>query len=83
MNYVAHAVGLAVVLTWALPSFGGIADSPLPALVAGKTTVHVYSVPGIRGGAGGLGAFFSCTSNGHCDDEGGRRVSVITSFPPF
>src|SRR5947207_179279 len=41
----------------------GIPDSPLPVLVAGKQTIHVYSVSGIGGGGGGvLGTFFSCTS---------------------
>ncbi len=39
----------------------GIADSPLPVLVAGQTTLFVYSVPGVRHG-GGLATFFSCTS---------------------
>ncbi len=39
----------------------GIADSPLPVLVAGQTTLFLYSVPGVVHG-GGLGTFFSCTS---------------------
>ena len=43
------------------PARAGIADSPLPVLVAGQATLHLYSVPGIRGD-GGLGSFFSCTS---------------------
>jgi hypothetical protein len=42
-------------------AWAGIADSPLPVLVAGKTTLHLYSVPGVNAG-GGLGTFFSCTS---------------------
>ena len=40
----------------------GIADSPLPVLTAGATTLHLYSVPGVIAGAGGIGAYFSCTS---------------------
>ncbi len=39
----------------------GIADSPLPVLMAGQTTLHLYSVPGVLAG-GSLGTFFSCTS---------------------
>ena len=40
----------------------GIADSPLPVLSAGATTFHLYSVPGVIAGGGGLSTFFSCTS---------------------
>lgn len=36
-------------------------DTPLPALLPGATTQHLYSVPGVING-GGLGTFFSCTS---------------------
>jgi hypothetical protein len=39
----------------------GIADSPLPVLTAGQTTLHLYSVPSVIN-AGGLSTFFSCTS---------------------
>src|SRR5437899_12887509 len=39
----------------------GIADSPLPVLSAGATTVHLYSVPGVIS-SGGLRTYFSCTS---------------------
>src|SRR5207249_7011332 len=55
------ALGLAALLTWTVPCVAGIADSPLPELEAGKTTLHLYSVPGVIR-AGGLGSFFSCTS---------------------
>jgi len=34
----------------------GIADSPLPVLMAGATTLHLYSVPGVISG-GGLATF--------------------------
>ncbi len=44
------------------PAFAGIADSPLPVLVAGKTTYHLYSVPGVMDDLYFLGTFFSCTS---------------------
>lgn len=40
----------------ATPARGGvgIAGWPLPVLVAGKKTLHVYSVSGVNGGGGGL-----------------------------
>ncbi len=56
-------VSMAVLLL-SLPNaaaIAGIADSPLPVLAAGQTTLHLYSVPGVID-AGGLGTFFSCTS---------------------
>jgi len=43
------------------PAIAGIADSPLPVLEAGKTTYHVYSVPGVIE-QNILATFFSCTS---------------------
>lgn len=54
-------LALAFCLTLTMPALAGIADSPLPVLEAGKPTFHLYSVPGVRGGAS-LGTFFSCTS---------------------
>jgi hypothetical protein len=51
-SFVALTVGHAI---------AGIADSPLPVLLPGSTTVHLYSVVGAMGG-GGLGTYFSCTS---------------------
>src|SRR5437870_12600169 len=62
MKNIRGAVGLvAVALLAARLAQAGIADSPLPVLSAGATTVHLYSVPGIIR-AGSLGSFFSCTS---------------------
>ena len=58
------ALGTLAALTLSLaatPCFAGIADSPLPVLIAGATTFHLYSVPGVIAG-GGLGTYFSCTS---------------------
>ena len=41
----------------------GIADSPLPVLVAGQKTLLLYSVPGVMNDSGTtLGTYFSCTS---------------------
>jgi hypothetical protein len=39
----------------------GVADSPLPELVVGQTTYHVYTVPSCMSGFG-LETFFGCTS---------------------
>ena len=52
---------VAVLTLAAAPAFAGIADSPLPALIAGETTFHLYSVPGVID-SGGLATYFSCTS---------------------
>ena len=61
----------------ATPAFAGIVDTPLPELLAGKKTFHVYSVSGVNGGGGGLlGTYFSCTST----DAATIQVGVET-FP--
>jgi len=39
----------------------GIADSPLPQLLPGAPTLHLYSVPSVIRSAG-LATFFGCTS---------------------
>src|SRR5438876_2161920 len=53
----------------------GIADSPLPVLTAGATTVHLYSVPGIINN-GVLATFFACTST----DTATMQVGVELFF---
>jgi len=58
------------------PVRAGIADSPLPVLTAGGTTLHLYSVPGLIDSAG-LGTFFSCTST----DTATMQVGVEVFFP--
>jgi hypothetical protein len=61
----------------AAPGLAGIADSPLPTLVTGKKTLHVYSVPSVIGGAG-LETFFGCTST----DTATMQVGVeLFAFP--
>jgi hypothetical protein len=45
----------------ATSALAGIADSPLPVLVAGKKTFHVYSVPGVFADPI-FGTYFYCTS---------------------
>ena len=69
-------VTIAAALTLALlagsrPVSAGIADSPLPVLVVGETTLHLYSVPGVVGAASNR-TFFSCTST----DTATMRVGV-------
>ena len=55
-------LALVLLVSSVTPALAGIADSPLPVLEAGKTTLHLYSVPGVIGNAGGLRTYFSCTS---------------------
>ena len=54
----------------------GIADSPLPVLSAGATTLHLYSVPGVIDGV--LGTYFACTSI----DSVTMQVGVELFGPP-
>lgn len=60
MKAISRVIALALVLA-ASPALGGIADSPLPELLAGATTFHLYSVPNIIASSG-LETFFGCTS---------------------
>jgi hypothetical protein len=53
---------MVLVLLSAPPAWAGIVDSPLPVLSPGASTLHLYSVPGIIGGLGGLDTYFACTS---------------------
>jgi hypothetical protein len=52
---------VAALILAAAPAFAGIADSPLPVLVPGKKTLHLYSVLGVIN-SGSVQSFFSCTS---------------------
>jgi len=66
----------------ATPCLAGIADSPLPVLEVGKTTYHIYSVPGyIR--SGGLSSFFSCTSTDTTTMRVGVEVFGSPGGAPF
>src|SRR5207247_3928396 len=77
MKNIPGAVGLvAVALLAAGLARAGIADSPLPVLTAGATTFHLYSVPGIIGGGGGLRTYLSCTST----DTATMQVGVELFF---
>ncbi len=68
----AAAVILAVHLSTAPIVHAGIADTPLPVLVTGKTTLLLYSVPGVIRGASDLVTVFICTST----DTASQQVGV-------
>jgi hypothetical protein len=55
----------------AAPALAGVADSPLPVLLAGKSTLHLYSVPGVVNN-GAFATVFACTST----DTAPMRVGV-------
>src|SRR5436190_12483325 len=59
----------------------GIADTPLPVLVAGQTTQFLYSVPGVIDG-GGLGTYFACTSTDTAAMQVGVEVFGILGGGP-
>jgi hypothetical protein len=65
-----------VALLAARQARAGIADSPLPVLTAGATTLHLYSVPGVIAG-GGLDTFClsGCFSYQRCGKALGRLPS--------
>ncbi|TMA48953.1 MAG: hypothetical protein E6J71_28155 [Deltaproteobacteria bacterium] len=66
---------LAFAMIRASQAFAGIADSPLPVLVSGQTTLHLYSVPGVMNdGSSNFGTFFSCTSTSTSSQTVGVEV---------
>jgi hypothetical protein len=70
---------LCAIVLWALgagPAGAGIVDTPLPVLLPGKPTLHLYSVPGVVN-SGGIGTFFACTSTASATMQVGVEV-----FPP-
>jgi hypothetical protein len=71
------AFALAFTVALAPAARAGIADTPLPVLAAGATTLHLYSVPGVVFGGLGVATFFACTST----DVAPMQVAVET-FPP-
>jgi hypothetical protein len=64
-------------LAVAAPAIAGIADSPLPNLLPGAKTFHLYSVPGVISFSG-LGTYFSCTSTDTATMQVG--VDIFASF---
>jgi hypothetical protein len=60
MKAVTRAIAVAIFLS-ASPALAGVADTPLPELLAGATTYHLYTVPSAIA-SGGLGTYFGCTS---------------------
>src|SRR5439155_25538208 len=59
----------------------GIADSPLPVLTAGATTLHLYSVPSAIA-SGGLGTYFGCTSTDTRPMQVGVEIFFSGGGPP-
>lgn len=51
---------LCLLLASLSPAFAGLADTPLPVLQTGATTLHLYSIPGVIND--GVGTYVSCTS---------------------
>src|SRR5438128_2324572 len=66
------ATGLGLILTDPVAR-AGIADSPLPVLVAGQATQFLYSVPGIVNN-GVLSTVFICTSTDTANMQVGVEV---------
>ena len=64
----------------AAPTFAGIADSPLPVLIPGERTLHLYSIPGIIRAAS-LGTFFSCTSTDTAPMQVGVEIFAVSGAP--
>ena len=60
----------------------GIADSPLPVLLPGVTTIHLYSVPGVIA-IGGLETFFSCTSTDTATMQVGVELFAFAGGAPI
>ena len=86
MKSALFTLALAALLTRTVPCVAGIADSPLPVLTVGVDTLHLYSVPGVIGGAGGLSTFFSCTSTDTAPREGvapRRDAATLADLPPL
>src|SRR5438128_1958841 len=66
----------------AVPCGAGIADSPLPVLVLGQPTFHLYSVPGLVA-TGSLQTFFSCTSTDTATMQVGVEIFGPGGGAPF
>jgi hypothetical protein len=56
---------------------GGIADSPLPTIAAGKKTQHLYSIPGVIN-VTNLGTYVACTSTAKATE-----AIAVEVFDPF
>ena len=64
-------LALALLASFISSAVAGIADSPLPGLLPGAPTYHLYSVPGVICG-GNMFTFFVCTST----DTAAQQVAV-------
>jgi hypothetical protein len=61
MKLTRYTLAVAAGLLTAAEAGAGIADTPLPVLLAGAPTLHLYSVPNVIRSSG-LSTFFGCTS---------------------
>ncbi len=80
MKALSRVIAAALVLT-AWGAFAGIADSPLPVLVAGQATHFLYSVPAVVDD-GQLATFFSCTSTDTSTQQVGVEVFPFNGGGP-
>jgi hypothetical protein len=69
-------------LTAASPAVGGVVDSPLPVLQAGKATLLLYTVPGVIKN-NNLETVFICTSFDSSPMAIGVEVFAATGGPPL
>ena len=74
-------LALAFSLSFPVSALAGIADSPLPVLVAGQTTLHLYSVPGLMD-TQCQHSFFSCTSTDAAAMQVGVELFAGPGGPP-
>lgn len=60
-NGVGVSIALAAMMSLAGPAWAGVVDSPLPVLISGSKTQHVFTVPGVIKN-NNLETIFLCTS---------------------
>jgi len=60
----------------------GVADWPLPVLLAGKRTLQLYLVPSVISGVGGLNTYFGCTSTDKATMQVGVELFAASGGAP-
>jgi hypothetical protein len=74
-------IALAVLSVSTTVASAGVVDTPLPVLVTGEKTYHLYTVPFITS-QGGLDTFFSCTSMDTVDIQVGVETFLSLGGGP-
>jgi hypothetical protein len=76
---------VAILTFAAAPAFAGIADTPLPVLVPGAKTIHLYSVLGVVSGSplSSSTTYFSCTSTAKSKIRAGVEIFIPTTGDLF